>query len=641
MSAVNVIAEVGMTHDGSLGHAIRMAEVAAECGVDAVKFQLHDAEAETTRDAPSPPYFKHETRWEYFERTAFTDEQWGTLKRRARPPASSSSARRSRLEAVERLERIGVARYKIGSGEVTNLELVRAAAATGKPVLLTSGMSSWAELDAAVAAAGDQVTVLQCTSQYPTPPERVGLNVLAELRERYGKPVGFSDHTLGNYAAFAAVTLGATVVEKHFTLSRDLYGADARFATEPLEFEELVDGIRELETMLANPVDKDDLEPYGEMKQVFEKSVVTTQEIPAGADDLARDGRGQEARHRDPRAHAPRGASAERRARHRRRHRAHRGPARVRKVCVVVGSRANYSSIKSAMRAVEEHPDLELQLVVGASALLDRYGSVVDLIERDGFEADERVFMLIEGETPATMAKSTGLGLLELPTAFERLKPDVVVTVGDRFETMATALAAAYMNIPLAHTMGGEVSGNIDESIRHAVTKFAHVHFPASQGAAERIVKMGEEPESVHLVGCPRMDLVAEVLARRRRRAAASSSTTGVGGRVQPRRAVPARLAAPGDDRVRRGQGADRRDAGGAAGRRHAGDRALAERRRRLRGHRARHAEVPRAQRRLERALLQEPADERLHQADGADRVRSSATRRPRSARARSSARRR
>jgi UDP-hydrolysing UDP-N-acetyl-D-glucosamine 2-epimerase len=182
------------------------------------------------------------------------------------------------------------------------------------------------------------------------------------------------------------------------------------------------------------------------------------------------------------------------------------------KVCVVVGSRANYSSIKSAMRAIAEHPELQLQLVVGASALLDRYGTVLDLIERDGFEPDERVFMLIEGETPGTMAKSTGLGLLELPTAFDRLEPDVVVTVGDRFETMATALAATYMNIPLAHTMGGEVSGNIDESIRHAVTKFAHLHFPASEGARERIIRLGEPPESVHMVGCPRMDLVAEVL---------------------------------------------------------------------------------------------------------------------------------
>src|SRR5439155_15151886 len=155
------------------------------------------------------------------------------------------------LEAVERLERLGVARYKVGSGEVTNLDLVRRVAATGKPVLLTSGMSSWEELDRAVEAAGDDVTVLQCTSSYPTPPERVGLNVLAELRERYGKPVGFSDHTLGNYAAFAAVALGAVVVEKHFTLSKEMYGPDAALSMEPDELADLVEGVRDIETMLA------------------------------------------------------------------------------------------------------------------------------------------------------------------------------------------------------------------------------------------------------------------------------------------------------------------------------------------------------------------------------------------------------
>lgn len=202
----------------------------------------------------------------------------------------------------------------------------------------------------------------------------------------------------------------------------------------------------------------------------------------------------------------------------------------MRKVCVVVGSRANYSSIKSAMRAVAAHAQLELQLVVGASALLDRYGTVLDVIEQDGFEPDERVFMLIEGETPGTMAKSTGLGLLELPTAFDRLEPDLVITVGDRFETMATALAATYMNIPLAHTMGGEVSGNIDESIRHAVTKFAHIHFPASKAAGERIVRMGETPESVHVVGCPRMDLVAEVLREPAENGLSDLFRFGVGG---------------------------------------------------------------------------------------------------------------
>lgn len=184
----------------------------------------------------------------------------------------------------------------------------------------------------------------------------------------------------------------------------------------------------------------------------------------------------------------------------------------MKKICIVIGSRANYSSIKSAMRAIHNHSDLELQLIVGASAILDRYGAVINLIENDGYTPSARVHMLIEGETPATMAKSTGLGLLELPTLFEQMKPDVVLTVGDRFETMATTLAAAYMNIPVAHTMGGEVSGTIDESIRHAVTKFAHIHFPACEGARERIIRLGELPEHVHMVGCPRIDLVADIL---------------------------------------------------------------------------------------------------------------------------------
>jgi len=165
------------------------------------------------------------------------------------------------------------------------------------------------------------------------------------------------------------------------------------------------------------------------------------------------------------------------------------------------------------MRAIDAHPELTLQLVVGASALLDRYGTVLDLIEKDGFHPRRARVHADRRRDARDDAKSTGLGLLELPTAFERLKPDVVITVGDRFETMATALAATYMNIPLAHTMGGEVSGNIDESIRHAVDQVRARALPRLHRRADRIVRMGEEPERVHVVGCPRMDLVAEVLA--------------------------------------------------------------------------------------------------------------------------------
>ncbi len=184
----------------------------------------------------------------------------------------------------------------------------------------------------------------------------------------------------------------------------------------------------------------------------------------------------------------------------------------MKKICVVIGSRANYSSIKSALYAIKSHPLLKLELVVGASALLDRYGKVIDLISMDGFKIAATFHMLVEGGNPVTMAKSTGLGIIELTNIFEQLKPDVVLTVGDRFETMSTTLAAAYMNIVIAHTMGGEVSGTIDESIRHAVTKFAHIHFPACEGAKQRIIKLGERPEDVHTVGCPRIDLISESL---------------------------------------------------------------------------------------------------------------------------------
>jgi UDP-hydrolysing UDP-N-acetyl-D-glucosamine 2-epimerase len=141
-----------------------------------------------------------------------------------------------------------------------------------------------------------------------------------------------------------------------------------------------------------------------------------------------------------------------------------------RRVCVVVASRANYARIKSVLAAVKAHPDLELQVIAGASAVLERFGNSVDVMAMDGFAPDATIRLIIEGENPATMAKSTGLGLLELPTVFEMLRPDIVVTVADRFETIATAVAAAYMNIPVAHTQGGEVSGSIDESVRHAVT---------------------------------------------------------------------------------------------------------------------------------------------------------------------------
>lgn len=183
-----------------------------------------------------------------------------------------------------------------------------------------------------------------------------------------------------------------------------------------------------------------------------------------------------------------------------------------RKICVVVTARPSYARVKTALQAIKEHQELELQLVLAGSALLDRYGSAVNIIEQDGFEVVEKIYNIIEGETPTAMAKTTGIAIMELATAFQNLKPDIVVTIADRFETIATSIAASYQNIPLAHIQGGEVTGNIDEKVRHANTKLADIHLVASEDARQRVLKMGEDSSVVINTGCPSMDIAREVL---------------------------------------------------------------------------------------------------------------------------------
>lgn len=283
---VKIIAEIGSVHDGSFGNAGKLIESVAKTGADAVKFQTHIAEAETLASAPSPHYFKDESRMAYFRRTSFTIEQWRSLKQRAEDNGLLFLSSPFSNAAVDLLEEIGMAEYKIPSGEITNIPLLERVAKTGKPILLSSGMSSWEELELAVKTVRrfhDRLLVMQCTSEYPCAYENVGLNILGEMRSRFGLPVGLSDHTLSPYAAFAAVTLGACVVEKHFTYSRLMYGSDAKHSMEPGEFKDMVEGIRAIEKMMAAPLDKDQIGRYQAMKDTFQKSIVSAVDIPEGA----------------------------------------------------------------------------------------------------------------------------------------------------------------------------------------------------------------------------------------------------------------------------------------------------------------------------------------------------------------------
>jgi UDP-hydrolysing UDP-N-acetyl-D-glucosamine 2-epimerase len=178
-----------------------------------------------------------------------------------------------------------------------------------------------------------------------------------------------------------------------------------------------------------------------------------------------------------------------------------------RKVCVVLVDRANYGRMKPVMEAIAAHPELELQLVVAGSMVLERFGHPRRLVEEDGFRIDGEVYIELEGSTPSTMAKSVGLGIIEFASEFQRLRPDLMLLIGDRYEALSAAIAGAYMNLCIAHVQGGEVSGSIDESARHAISKFAHYHFPSTQRSADYLVRMGERPDTILSVGCPSSDL--------------------------------------------------------------------------------------------------------------------------------------
>jgi len=283
-----VIGEIAQTHDGSLGTAHAYIDAVANAGADAIKFQTHIATAESTPGEPWRIKFSKQdaTRFEYWERMEFTEEQWHGLAEHARERGLIFLSSAFSFEAVDLLERVGVPAWKVGAGETSNLPLLEMMARTGKLVILSSGMSGWEELDSAVNCVrehGAPVAVLQCTTAYPCPPEKLGLNVITQLRERYQCPVGLSDHSGTIYAGLAAATLGAKLLEVHVTFSRECFGPDVPASVTTAELKQLTEGVRFIESALRNPVDKEAMaESLGELKRVFGKSVVAARNLPAG-----------------------------------------------------------------------------------------------------------------------------------------------------------------------------------------------------------------------------------------------------------------------------------------------------------------------------------------------------------------------
>jgi N-acetylneuraminate synthase len=285
-----VVAEVAQAHDGSLGTAHAYIDAAARAGAHAVKFQTHIAAAESTPGEPFRVKFSRQdaSRYDYWKRMEFTEAQWQGLAAHARERGLVFLSSAFSFEAVDLLARLDMAAWKVGSGEITNLPLIERMAATGRPVILSSGLSDWADLDRAIACvqgAGARAAVLQCTTAYPCPPEKLGLNLIAELRARYGAdvPVGFSDHSGTTHAGIAAAALGAEILEVHIVLSRESFGPDVTASITIDELARLVEGVRFVGQALAHPVDKKAMAvELSELRAIFGKSVVAARKLPAG-----------------------------------------------------------------------------------------------------------------------------------------------------------------------------------------------------------------------------------------------------------------------------------------------------------------------------------------------------------------------
>ena len=286
--SVELIAEVGQAHDGSLGILHSYIDALATTGVNTIKFQIHIAEAESSYLEPFRIKFslEDETRFDYWKRMSFSFEQWQQIKKHCEEKGLNFLASPFSCAAVDLLEALNVDRYKIGSGEVSNFLMLEKIAKTGKGIILSSGMSSFSELNAAIeliAAYGNQISILQCTTSYPTPPEELGLNVIEELRQKYpNRAIGLSEHTGQIYAAIAAVALGAKILEFHAVFDRRMFGPDATSSLTIDEIATLVLQVRQLETVLNSPVDKKDNANFSSLKKIFEKSLSVNRNMSKG-----------------------------------------------------------------------------------------------------------------------------------------------------------------------------------------------------------------------------------------------------------------------------------------------------------------------------------------------------------------------
>ena len=531
MNRTFVIAEAGVNHNGSEELALQLVDVAARCGADAVKFQTFKADKLVRRGAAKAAYQEAATgggdQHSMLAGLEMSEELHRRLFDRCAERGIEFMSTPFDEEAADFLVGLGMRRIKIPSGEITNHPFLRHLARKDRPLILSTGMATLEEIiDATDVIRAERqrrglaapleavLTILHCTSNYPAAVEDVNLRAMGTIASAVGVPVGYSDHTLGLAVSTAAVALGAVVIEKHFTLDSALPGPDHKASLTPDELAALVGQIpsrRACARIVREAPDRRraprartgaaqcDLGP----RFACRRTGIRGRSLPAAP------------WHRHPSARDRSRARPSAGARPAGRH--HAAVERLllsahvpRRICYLTGTRADFGLMTSTLRAIAADPRLQLQLIVTGMHLSNRHGSTSSEVEAEGFDIAARVPVDLDQTSAAGMAMNLGHMLLGFVPALQAIRPDLLLLLGDRGEMLAGALAAIHLGIPVAHLHGGERSGTVDEPVRHAISKLAHLHLVATAEARDRLVRMGERGETVHVVGAPGVDGLVE-----------------------------------------------------------------------------------------------------------------------------------
>jgi len=522
-----IIAEIGVNHNGDMDIAQKLIDLAVEAGADAVKFQNFDPKTGTSKFTPKVTYQKENdgpegTYQTMLERLKITEEQTKMLAEYAAKKGIIFLSTASDAESLEILKKVDPPAYKVGSPHITNLPLLKDTARCGKPMIISTGMATYEEIDEAIQVCkevgNEQIILLHAVSDYPTQFSDANLNVIARLRERYPTlHIGYSDHTLGIEASTVAVGLGARVLERHFTIDKNMPGPDHKASLVFGELEALVRAVRNIELALGDGVKRRTLREE-EVARTARRSVVAHVDIPAGTvlrEEMVRmkkPGTGIKPKYywsllgkktvRDIKADTTLqwediegGNVLDKKSK--------------RKIAVVTVSRAEYGILKKLLKKIQANHDLELQLLVTGSHLMKGMGDTIQDIIDDDFSIAARIDMELTSDSPQEIAKAMGTIIQKMSSALAQLHPDVLVLISDRFETLAAAVAASPFTIPIVHIAGGVVTeGAIDDKMRHATTKISHLHFPVDERGAQNLRLMGEEEWRIKLSGSMAVDLL-------------------------------------------------------------------------------------------------------------------------------------